>query len=286
MKNQQNNCSYICPICRENLSFQHNSWHCINGHCFDRAKEGYVNLLPVNKKKSKDPGDNKDMMFARREFLNAGYYQHLSERVNQLAIEWQSSANAILDLGCGEGYYSHRLIQAFERTSHKVNFQGLDISRSAIKYAAKRYKELNFCIASAYELPFADNTFDLALRIFAPSKVTELSRVLNNDGILITVSPDKTHHFAIKKMIYALPKYHDDGDSELLGFSLCHQERLISNLVLNDAVAIEHFLQMTPYAWKLTQAQKKQLMEKGLACELDFSIKIYRKINNAHTSET
>ncbi|PMG75896.1 23S rRNA (guanine(745)-N(1))-methyltransferase [Shewanella sp. 10N.286.51.B7] len=279
---------YICPICRSCLTLNAKSWQCENRHQFDCAKEGYVNLLPVQKKNSKDPGDNKTMMFARREFLNKGYYQKLSDRVNQLAVQFSPDAQKILDIGCGEGYYSHRLFKAMQqsaKTTESVcedegalcHLQGLDISKSAIKYASKRYSELDFCVASAYEMPFADAIFDLAMRIYAPSKIDELQRVIKKDGVLITVSPGPMHHFAMKKIIYSEPKPHEEAKAELDGFTCLHQERLQYPLVLSDPIDIEHFLNMTPYAWKLTQEQKAQIAEQGLSCELDFSIEIHQR---------
>ncbi|BDM64531.1 23S rRNA (guanine(745)-N(1))-methyltransferase [Shewanella sp. NFH-SH190041] len=269
--------TYQCPVCQGALTLDAHSYCCAKGHRFDCAKEGYVNLLPVNKKKSKDPGDNKAMIFARRAFLSAGFYQHLSERINQLAEQWQPEASTILDLGCGEGYYSHRLFQSL--TAEPRQLFGLDISRSAIRYAAKRYPELKFCVASAYEMPFVSNRFDLALRVYAPSKEAELARVMADKGILITVSPGPTHHYAIKELIYAHPRLHGDKGQELSGFVRVHQERLCSELVLPAGEMVGHFLEMTPYAWKLTAEQKGNLVANGLKCELDFLIEIHQKHN-------
>ena len=268
---------YICPVCQQGLSLDNKSWRCIEGHSYDCAKEGYVNLLPINKKKSKDPGDNKEMMHARREFLNKGHYQHLSVRINEVAQKWANDAHSILDLGCGEGYYSHRLWQQFKSQKGQINFCGVDISRSAIRYAAKCYKELHVCVASTYELPFANNSFDLAVRVFAPSNVKELQRIIRKDGVLITVSPGKRHHFAIKKMIYAEPRYHSNEGEILDGFEKCYQKNLVSELVLNNPKDIEYFLEMTPYAWKLTRDQKDQLAKSSLTCELDFLIEVHKR---------
>lgn len=268
---------YICPICREPLSRVDNTWGCSASHRFDCAKEGYVNLLPVQKKKSKDPGDNQQMMLARREFLNKGYYQGLSDRVNALALEYAQSPKSILDIGCGEGYYSQRLFDALNQ-AQPCQLQGLDISRSAVRYAAKRYPNLQFCVASAYDMPFASQSFDLALRIYAPSKLEELQRVLTPDAILITVSPGPLHHFALKQQIYDEPRLHPASDTHLAGFACLHHERLQSQLQLTSAVDIGHFLEMTPYAWKFSEQQKAELAINGLECELDFQIEIHQRL--------
>ena len=266
---------YICPLCALPLTLTQRTWGCPQAHKFDMAKEGYVNLLPVQKKNSKDPGDNQQMMFARREFLNAGYYQILSDRVNQLALQYASSAQQILDIGCGEGYYSHRLYNALV-AHHFCYLQGVDISKSAIKYAAKRYPNLSFCVASAYEMPIPSNSIDLAIRIYAPSKVEELQRIMAPSGILITVSPGPLHHFALKQQIYDQPRLHPESEARVDGFECLHQERLSAQLELNDSKYIGNFLEMTPYAWKFTAEQKQAFTQRGLSCELDFQIEVHR----------
>ena len=268
---------YLCPICKQTLLLQENTWSCPSNHRFDCAKEGYVNLLPVQNKGSKDPGDNKEMMFARREFLNKGYYQGLSDRVNELACLHGKEVTRGLDIGCGEGYYTHRLYQSLSEQV-KWDLQGLDISKSALKYASKRYKDIDFCVASAFEMPFADDSFDLMLRIYAPSLDDELRRVIKDDGILITVSAGEHHHFALKQLIYTDPKLHISESSHIEGFELLHRENLASTMKLEDSVDITHFLNMTPYSWKLTDEQKSALVTNGLSCELDFKIEVFKAI--------
>ncbi len=271
---------YICPLCRQPLQLLDRTWKCSQGHCFDKAKEGYVNLLPVQNKKSQDPGDNKQMMFARREFLNQGYYQHLSDRLNELASEYADSAISILDIGCGEGYYTGRLVDALSSSSQNINIRvhGLDISKSAIRYGAKRYSHINFCVASVFDMPFADDSFDLVIRIYAPSDLDELKRVMKPGGVIITVAPGPYHHYALKKTIYSEPKPHPVSEARLDGFNCLHQERLTSDMEINSEQDLTHFLEMTPYAWKLSQYQKQQLVEKGLICELDFQIEVHQLV--------
>lgn len=267
--------NYRCPICLQPLHLNQTTWSCSKNHRFDCAKEGYVNLLPVQKKRSKDPGDNKEMMFARREFLNKGYYQAMSDRVNELAIEFAPTAEQGLDIGCGEGYYSHRLQQEMmSRGDFALN--GVDISKSALKYAAKRYREIDFCVASSFEMPFDDKSFDFMLRIYAPSLDCELRRVAKDDAILITVSAGPQHHFALKELIYDNPRPHPNIVSEVEGFELIHSERVEQVLQLSDAVDIQHFLAMTPYNWKFSAEQKQALTKQAFGCELDFKIEVFR----------
>ena len=129
--------SYQCPLCSQSLSLNAHSWVCENNHHFDCAKEGYVNLLPVQFKRSKEPGDSNEMISARREFLDAGFYQPMRDKVADLMKTLLNENNcAILDIGCGEGYYTEHFYQ--ELKSKNTQVYGLDVSKVAIKYAAKR----------------------------------------------------------------------------------------------------------------------------------------------------
>ncbi|MCL1144773.1 23S rRNA (guanine(745)-N(1))-methyltransferase [Shewanella marinintestina] len=266
---------YRCPLCQQALSKADKTWCCPANHRFDCAKEGYVNLLPVQKKKSNDPGDNKEMMFARREFLNKGYYQVLSDKVNQLANEYALDARFGVDIGCGEGYYSNRLVESLP---DGFSLYGVDISKSALKYAAKRYPKISFSVASAFDMPFPDQSFDFMLRIYAPSLDKELKRVVKSGGTLITVCAGPRHHYALKELIYDNPKEHTQESSQIDGFELIHQERIEQLLTLTDATDISHFLQMTPYNWKLTEENKLALAKSGVSCELDFKVEVFRAL--------
>ena len=145
--------SFSCPLCHQPLSREKNSYICPQRHQFDMAKEGYVNLLPVQHKRSRDPGDSAEMMQARRAFLDAGHYQPLRDAiVAQLRERLDDKATAVLDIGCGEGYYTH----AFADALPEITTFGLDVSKVAIKAAAKRYPQVTFCVASSHRLPFSD----------------------------------------------------------------------------------------------------------------------------------
>ena len=272
---------YRCPLCSQTLQLEGQSWRCSANHVFDCAKEGYVNLLPVQKKNSKDPGDNKPMILARRAFLTKGYYQRLSDRVNELANQFAPHSSSGLDVGCGEGYYSHRLFESMQASSSKevpFSLNGVDISKSALKFASKRYSSIDFCVASAFEMPFNDSSFDFMLRIYAPSLDEELRRLMKKEGILLTVSAGPKHHFTLKTLIYDEPERHTEEKSEIEGFELLYDERLEWLLEMDNSVDINHFLNMTPYAWKLTDEQKLGLSNTGLRCELDFKIEVFRAI--------
>ncbi len=264
---------YRCPLCREVLTLQTSAWRCKNGHQFDIAREGYVNLLPVQHKKSLDPGDNAEMIQARRAFLDAGHYQFLSDAINQQLAGVLQSTDALLDLGCGEGYYSARAASAL----NGVQIYGLDISKTAVRYASKRYQNLHCCVASSYALPFADAVFAGLLRIYAPSDAGEMARVLRPGGYLLTVSPAPEHLRQFKQQAYATVRLHPDSIKEETGFSHIQRQRLQSLWQAPDAATMLQLIEMTPLAYKLNAAMREVLCQQLPAIQLDFYLDLYQK---------
>ncbi|GAC1375042.1 MAG: hypothetical protein NVS3B3_13520 [Aquirhabdus sp.] len=152
----------ICPLCHEALleslpqdGTQHSNqvWRCVGNHSFDVAREGYLNLHLVQHKKSKDPGDNPEMVKARRAFLHADYYQPLRDAVVELL--YSLHATSLLDIGCGEGYYTSSFRQIID------DVIGLDIAKPAIQLAAKRFKDITWLVGSGAMLPLASASVDI-----------------------------------------------------------------------------------------------------------------------------
>lgn len=273
---------YRCPLCQLPLSLDGRSYRCANGHCFDIAKEGYVNLLPVQEKKSRQPGDNKAMVRARRAFLAQGYYAQLSEALNRFALDCLDPGEAvlnILDLGCGEGYYTDRLEQALRaaRGEGRCRLWGLDISKEAIRLAAKANRRIHYSVASSYRLPFEDASMDLLLRIYAPAGAEECHRVLKPGTCLITASPGPAHLLGLKQLIYDQAQPHGP-EPVPQGFSLERREHIGGQLCLEGAEAIGQLLLMTPYYYNLdpqTQARVQGLSR--LETHIEFSLSVYRR---------
>jgi len=278
---------YRCPLCQLTLVPTSSGYQCANRHQFDRAKEGYVNLLPVQQKKSLDPGDSAEMIQARRNFLEAGFYQPLSDAVNQMLAEvlQHTDRPTLLDIGCGEGYYSNRLhnfIQNQQLTdtstanqTPEVKLFGIDISKAAIKAAAKKYRQLQFAVASSYHLPFADQNFTALLRIYAPSQSSELARVCKANGWLCTVTPAPQHLIELKQKIYQEPRLHSAEISEEAGFSHQRRQQLSWNWQPASATQLEQLLQMIPLGYRLTAEVRQQLMAELPSITLDFYLDLY-----------
>ncbi len=265
--------SYLCPLCHAPLAAQEKSFVCPQGHRFDKAKEGYVNLLPVQHKHSKDPGDSAEMIQARRAFLDAGHYQPLRDAICQLLT--QRAPETLLDIGCGEGYYTAGFATALSGLTGTV--RGLDVSKVAIRYAAKRYPQAHFCVASSHRLPFDDASMDAVVRIFAPCRAEELARVVKPGGMVITATPGPRHLMQLKGLIYQDVLLHSEEVESLPGFTQ-EQTRQIGwpmTLTGEEAVAL---LQMTPFAWRARPEVWEALKaETTFMCETDFVVRVWRR---------
>lgn len=263
---------YICPLCRQPLQLTGRQYQCASKHSFDLAKEGYVNLLPVQQKNSKDPGDNKLMIQARRAFLESAAYQPLSDTVNQLVSA--TAATSVLDLGCGEGYYSGRLQGLL---GPAAQLSGIDISKAAIKYAARHYPAMHFAVASAYQLPFPDNRFDSVIRIYAPSDNAELQRVIKPLGYLISVNPGPAHLVEMKQAVYSEVKPHSDGVKTEAGFGHIKRQQLSYQLTITSPQQLDNLLQMVPLAWKFTADCRQQFVASTSTISIDFLVDVYQR---------
>ena len=262
---------YLCPLCQLPLTLSSTQYQCANRHSFDVAREGYVNLLPVQQKNSKDPGDNKDMMSARRDFLHAGWYAPLASAVSAMLSTLAPAT--LLDLGCGEGYYSAHIKHALA----SCRVYGVDISKTAIKFAAKANKNIDFSVASAYQLPFADNSFDAIVRIYAPSKAEELQRLIKPQGHLLTVTPGPNHLVQIKQAVYDTVRLHDDAVATPDGFTHLTRQRLQFELNFHRAADVLALVQMVPLAWKFSSEQKQLFADSLPAISVDFLLDLYQR---------
>lgn len=275
---------FRCPLCRQPLTesvfteSQSAYLSCSQQHQFDRAKEGYYHLLPVQFKHSKQPGDAASMIQARRRFLDSGFYQFLQAGIcEQLAAiaNIDTAAKALLDLGCGEGYYTKAAADAWQKRTSENEVYGVDIAKPAIKYAAKRAKNIAYCVASNKQLPFDDQQFYAAIKIFAPHDANELHRIIAENGYVISVSPGPKHLYEIKQTIYDQVRLHD-VESVSEGFTL--QERLsLQKQQPLQGDSLVDLLMMTPLAWKMNDAEKQSFAAQAREITFDFVISIWRK---------
>lgn len=263
--------NYLCPLCKFPLLLEQSTYRCSANHCFDQAKEGYVNLLPVQHKHSKAPGDNKQMVQARRAFLEKDFYAPLINRIKELYLTNANKGN-VLDAGCGEGYYTSQ-----HNTENNVVY-GVDIAKEAIKIAAKKYKQCHFSVGTLSLLPFKDDFFDWVYSIYAPILEAEFTRVLSNNGYLLTVTPAENHLQELKNLIYREANLHDTSKTPINDLTLISEEKLSYRINFTEQSDVINLLSMTPFAFKATETLIQQIKEmQSFDCQADFMIRLYQK---------
>ena len=245
----------LCPICGETLTKQDRSYVCGNRHSFDVARQGHVNLLPVQQKRSLSPGDTAQQVVSRRAFLDGGYYQPILEALCAMAKE-HTCHGPILDIGCGEGYYSAGLANVLG-----AELLGLDISKEAVRYAAGRYKSATWICASAAHLPVKDRSFHLLTSLFALTMPEEFKRVLHPDGAYIQVLAAEDHLLGLKKIIY--PELHHKEKfttPEIPGFRLVESRSLRFTFTV-EGEQVQNLLSMTPHVYRIGKEGAERLRQ-------------------------
>ena len=187
--------AFACPICQENLTLIETSLKCSNRHSFDLAKFGYVNLAPQIKQSA---NYDKENFQNRQQILEAGFYQAILEGISDI-LATKPSAKTVLDIGCGEGFYSRKLQESH---SDKI-FYAFDISKDSVQIAAKSEPNwaVNWFVGDLARLPIKDASMDILLDIFSPANYGEFRRVLSQNGILIKVVPTENHLKEIRQMV-------------------------------------------------------------------------------------
>ena len=187
--------AFACPICQEKLPLVASSLKCSNHHSFDLSKFGYVNLAPQIKQSA---NYDKENFQNRQQILEAGFYQAILEAVSDL-LSNSKNAKTILDIGCGEGFYSRKL----QESHPDKTFYAFDISKDSVQIAAKSEPNwaVNWFVGDLARLPIKDASMDILLDIFSPANYGEFHRVLSKDGILIKVIPTKNHLKEIRQKV-------------------------------------------------------------------------------------
>jgi 23S rRNA (guanine745-N1)-methyltransferase len=238
-----------CPLDGTPLHCHGATWRCASGHSFDIASQGYTNLLPVQHKRSRDPGDSKEMVAARQRFLSAGFYQPIAAAVSRavLADLPAGASSSCLDAGCGEGYYLRQLAAAVP-DDQTLALLGLDISKWAVLAAAKQDKRPSWVVGSNAKLPVLPNTLDRVLCLFGFPVYPEFARVLKPGGLLLQVDAGPDHLRELREIIYPSLKPERTAETSTpQGFSRLPTETLRFPIELTHAGQIADLLAMTPH---------------------------------------
>jgi 23S rRNA (guanine745-N1)-methyltransferase len=270
---------FVCPVCKQQLIPDGHTLKCRNMHNFDISAGGYVNLIMSGREGA---GDNSAMIAARHAFLQQEYYAclklSLASFCADISVTCGVGETSIVDAGCGEGYYTAGILGEIVSRGVSVRAAGLDISKPAIKTAAKRRLNIAFAVASLFELPIGDCCTDIVLNIFAPLCASEFKRVLKPGGSLIIAAPGKRHLYGLKEVLYDRPYENDKNVFELEGFGSAEIIRVNDVITLKSKQDIESLFAMTPYYWKTPLEGAKRLgkLEK-LTTEIEFELHVLKK---------
>lgn len=245
--------AFACPICQEALDLVQQSLACPNRHSFDLAKFGYVNLAP-QVKPSKDY--DKESFQNRQLVLENGFYDHILTTLSECLSPLDHPSN-ILDIGCGEGYYSRSLQERYPDHS----FYAFDLSKESIQLAAKSDHEwkVKWFVGDLARLPLLDQSMDLLLDIFSPANYQEFKRILAPDGRLIKVIPTASHLQEIRQKVKEHLDQADYSNEQIIQHfsdhftveqSLHCQERFELTPALREAL-----LSMTPLLFHVDASQ-------------------------------
>ena len=245
----------ICPICEKPLFRQENRFLCPENHSFDIARQGYVNLLPIQRKHSAHPGDTREQVLSRREFLSGGFYAPIAEALAAAAKKYDA-CGPILDVGCGEGYYCTRLAKAMN-----AELTGLDISKDAVRCAAGKYKDARWLCATAAQIPVEDGAAGLLTSLFAITLPEEFHRVLRKNGLFFQVLAAQDHLLELKKIIYDQLIFREkDTIPELPGFALLESIPIRFTFTVEGS-QVKNLFAMTPHLFRVSKAGADRLRE-------------------------
>jgi 23S rRNA (guanine745-N1)-methyltransferase len=266
--------AFRCPHCSLDLVEYETTFSCASGHSFDRAREGYVNLLVGGRLPGGSPGDDEAMVRARREVFDAGLYSPVIDVVAGRVAE--AGPAVVLDAGCGEGSYLARAAALSGAEAH-----GIDISKPAVRLAARRHRTHRYAVASSFRLPFADTSFAALMNVFSPRPFDEMLRVLAPGGIAVVATPGAGHLAQLKALIYDLPRSHREPDeTDDPGGLRCETvDRVAFTIDLCDVGLRLRLLEMTPYWWSTDPARREVIASTLVSVDVDVLVSTYRRVS-------
>lgn len=271
-----NNC-LICPICKSSLELSGKSLVCRKNHSFDIARQGYVNLLPVQNKKSLHPGDTREMLSARRSFLDSGIYMPVRNIVVSEVSRLAESLDKplIVDMGCGEGYYTCSIKDSVK----DCECIGIDISKDAVKMACSRDKSVSWIAATAGCIPVKNDSTDIITAIFSLISKNEYLRILKKGGFVVEITAGNDHLKELKQIIYD-EVYVQNKKPSFIGEEfkeIKREEHKFSFSLKNEE--LQTLLAMTPHFWRIKKENREKLEKiSELTLTAHFWLRVLRKL--------
>lgn len=264
---------FLCPVCGEKLTELEKGAVCENRHSFDKAKSGYINLLPNNLPKG-NHGDNKIMVKARHDFLEKGYYASLRDELCRVIKKYAPEKAVVLDAGCGEGWYTKGILDFIGDCS----MLALDISKDAMKITARRDKKIKSAAASVFHLPVENESIDICYSVFSPLCESEFERVIKKDGYFIYVIPSENHLWSLKKAVYNEPYKNAVKPYEMENFRFVEKVNVDGLMKMQSQEDVLNLFVMTPYYYKTSEEDTKKLLSSPPdEIEYSFEILVFKK---------
>ena len=229
-----------------------NSLLCSNKHCFDISKLGYVNFA-LNQKQSKHY--SRTSFESRMDILEKGYYSHILTEITHILSKLEN-ITTILDVGCGEGYYSRKIKELFQ-----ADIVAFDISKDAISLASKRdgSKSIKWFVGDLENMPIRDHSVDCILDIFTPDNYLEFNRVLTDSGYIVKVIPGNKHLMEFRNIAKEHLKNQEYSNENVINlfkkqYSVIYQKRVSESyeMPLED---IKIFADMTPLLFHVDKTE-------------------------------
>ncbi|MEU8032771.1 putative RNA methyltransferase [Streptomyces sp. NPDC049099] len=262
-----------CPHCSGTVTMAGNTLRCAEGHSFDMAKQGYVNLL---RGAAKFSADTAEMVAARSDFLAAGHYAPIAESLAALARETapaSGDAGCVVDIGGGTGYYHARVMSELPDAEGIL----LDISKFAARRAARAHPRISAVVADAWDrLPFGDGAASVVLNVFAPRNPAELRRILRPDGVLLVVTPQPGH---LRELVDALGLLRvDEQKDERLADRFAAHFTETARTATRGTMTLDHqtlpqLVRMGPNAWHQLDGQlEERIARLPEPCEVTLTV--------------
>lgn len=216
---------------------------CATGHAYDANKRGYVSLAGGSRRLI---GDSAAMLDARDAFLAARWYEPLRDSIAALVA--QEDPLAVLDAGCGTGYYLRGVLATLD----SARALGMDLSPVAVARTVAGDNRIDGLVADVWApLPVRDGVVDVILNVFAPRNPAEFHRVLRSGGLLVVVVPQETHLQELRAAGLALG-VQANKSAELVASLDAHfvleSRRMSSELLTLDASQVASLVGMGPSA--------------------------------------
>ena len=233
------------------------------------------------------------MVGARERFLNQGFYQPVSEALNQLAAQALPETNptqpaGVIDLGCGEGYYTAALDQHFKREAITAQIVGLDISKHAIKTACRKERSISWLVASSAIIPLAQQSIDLAIIVFSRVLSEPLQQVIKASGKVILAYPGPEHLYSLRTLIYDSVQDKPFNAGQQLGpnFKLIEQHRVNYDISLDSSAQISDLLAMTPHGQRIRAEKREQIIaQPKLDTQVDIQLAVFQHLAKIESNE-